>query len=71
MRLALAALGQTQNEPERPTRFDPLDDLDGKEVGLELAHEWTRSLAYGSIFGPWTGSVLNGANLMDGVCPLD
>jgi hypothetical protein len=53
MRLALAALGQTQNEPERPTRFDPLDDLDGKEVGLELAHEWTRSLAYW-----WTGSVL-------------
>ena len=27
-----------------------IEDVNGKEVGLELAREWTRSLAYGSLF---------------------
>jgi adenylylsulfate kinase-like enzyme len=26
-----------------------IEDVNGKEVGLELAREWTRSLAYGSL----------------------
>ncbi len=36
-----------------------IEDVNGKEVGLELAREWTRSLAYGSIFGSWSVKVVN------------
>ena len=36
-----------------------IEDVNGKEVGLELAREWTRSLAYGSLFGPWSIKVVN------------
>ncbi len=36
-----------------------IEDVNGKEVGLELAREWTRSLAYGSIFGNWSVKVVN------------
>jgi len=36
-----------------------IEDVNGKEVGLELAREWTRSLAYGSIFGTWSVKVVN------------
>ncbi|MEX1113751.1 MAG: hypothetical protein WEB53_00775, partial [Akkermansiaceae bacterium] len=28
-----------------------IEDVNGREVGLELAREWTRGLAYGSLFG--------------------
>jgi len=33
--------------------------VNGREVGLELAREWTRSLAYASMFGPWSVKVVN------------
>jgi replication-associated recombination protein RarA len=36
-----------------------IEDVNGKEVGLELAREWTRSLAYGSVFGSWSVKVVN------------
>ena len=36
-----------------------IEDVNGKEVGLELAREWTRSLAYVSIFGTWSVKVVN------------
>ena len=36
-----------------------IEDVNGKEVGLDLAREWTRSLAYGSIFGSWSVKVVN------------
>ena len=36
-----------------------IEDVNGKEVGLELAREWTRSLAYGSIFGTWSVKIVN------------
>jgi hypothetical protein len=36
-----------------------IEDVNGKEVGLELAREWTRSLAYGSIFGSWSVKIVN------------
>jgi replication-associated recombination protein RarA len=36
-----------------------IEDVNGKEVGLELAREWTRSIAYGSIFGSWSVKVVN------------
>jgi replication-associated recombination protein RarA len=36
-----------------------IEDVNGKEVGLELAREWTRSLAYGSLFGSWSVTVVN------------
>ncbi len=36
-----------------------IEDVNGKEVGLELARDWTRSLAYGSIFGSWSVKVVN------------
>ena len=36
-----------------------IEDVNGKEVGLELAREWTRSLTYGSIFGSWSVKVVN------------
>ena len=36
-----------------------VEDVNGKEVGLDLAREWTRSLAYGSIFGKWSVKVVN------------
>jgi len=31
-----------------------IEDVNGREVGLELAREWTRSLAYASMFGQWS-----------------
>jgi replication-associated recombination protein RarA len=36
-----------------------IEDVNGKEVGLELAREWTRSLAYGALFGSWSVKVVN------------
>ena len=33
--------------------------MGGREFGFELAREWTRSLAYGSLFGPWSVKVMN------------
>jgi DNA replication protein DnaC len=36
-----------------------IKDMNGKEVRLELAREWTRSLAYGSLFGSWSVKVVN------------
>lgn len=36
-----------------------IEDVNSKEVGLELAREWTRTLAYGSIFGSWSVRVVN------------
>jgi len=36
-----------------------IEDVNGKEVGLELAREWTRSIVYRSIFGSWSVKVVN------------
>lgn len=36
-----------------------IEDVNGKEVGLELARDWTRSLVYGSLFGSWSVKVVN------------
>jgi replication-associated recombination protein RarA len=36
-----------------------IEDVNGKEVGLEPAREWTRSLAYGSLFGSCSVKVVN------------
>jgi len=36
-----------------------IEDINGREVGLDLAREWTRGLAYGSLFGPWSVKVVN------------
>ena len=36
-----------------------IEDVSGREVGFELAREWTHSLAYGSLFGPWSVKVVN------------
>jgi replication-associated recombination protein RarA len=36
-----------------------IEDVNGKEVGLDLAREWTRSIVYGSIFGSWSVKVVN------------
>jgi replication-associated recombination protein RarA len=36
-----------------------IEDINGREVGLDLARDWTRSLAYGSLFGPWSVKVVN------------
>ena len=33
--------------------------MNGREVGLDLAREWTRSLAYASMFGPWSIKIVN------------
>ena len=34
-------------------------DVNGREVGLDLARDWTRHLGYGSIFGSWPIKVVN------------
>lgn len=36
-----------------------VEDLNGREVGLDIAREWTRGLGYGSLFGPWSVKVVN------------
>ena len=36
-----------------------IEDVNGREVGLDVAREWTRSLAYASMFGPWSIKVIN------------
>ena len=36
-----------------------IEDVNGREVGLDLAREWTRHLGYGSIFGSWSIKVVN------------
>ena len=36
-----------------------IEDVNGREVGLDVAREWTRSLAYASMFGPWSIKVVN------------
>ena len=35
-----------------------IEHVNDKEAGLELAREWTRSLAYGLIFGSWSVKVI-------------
>ena len=36
-----------------------IEDVNGREAGLNLAREWTRSLAHSSLFGPWSVKVVN------------
>ena len=36
-----------------------IEDVNGREVGLDVAREWTRSLAYASMFGPWSIKIVN------------
>ena len=36
-----------------------IEDVNGREVGLDTAREWIRGLGYGSLFGPWTVKVVN------------
>jgi len=36
-----------------------IEDVNGREVGLDVAREWTRSLAYASMFGLWSIKVVN------------
>jgi replication-associated recombination protein RarA len=36
-----------------------IEDVSGREVGFDLAREWTRSLAYVSLFVPWSVKVVN------------
>ena len=36
-----------------------IEDVNGREVGLDTARDWIRSLAFGSLFGPWTVKVVN------------
>jgi replication-associated recombination protein RarA len=36
-----------------------IEEVSGLEVRLDLAREWTRSLAYASMFGPWSVKVVN------------
>jgi replication-associated recombination protein RarA len=36
-----------------------IEDVNGREVGLDLARDWTRHLGYGSIFGSWSIKVVN------------
>ena len=35
-----------------------IEDVNGRDVGLDVAREWTRSLAYASMFGPWSVKVV-------------
>jgi len=41
------------------THSAAIEDVNGREVGLNLAREWTRSLAHSSLFGPWSVKVVN------------
>jgi replication-associated recombination protein RarA len=36
-----------------------IEDVNGREVGLDLARDWTRHLGYGSLFGAWSIKVVN------------
>ena len=36
-----------------------IEDVNGREVTLDLVREWLRGLAYGSLFGGWTVKVVN------------
>jgi len=36
-----------------------IEDVNGREIGLDLAREWIRSLSFASLFGPWTVKVVN------------
>jgi len=36
-----------------------IEDVNGREVGLDLARDWTRHLEYGSLFGAWSIKVVN------------
>jgi replication-associated recombination protein RarA len=36
-----------------------IEEVSGLEVRLDLAREWTRSLAHTSLFGPWSVKVVN------------
>ena len=36
-----------------------IEDVNGREVGLDVAREWTRSFAYASMFGPWSIKIAN------------
>ena len=41
------------------THTAAIEDVNGREVGLNLAREWTRSLAHSSLFGAWSVKVVN------------
>jgi replication-associated recombination protein RarA len=36
-----------------------IEDVNGREVTLDLVRDWLRGLAYGSLFGGWTVKVVN------------
>jgi replication-associated recombination protein RarA len=36
-----------------------IEDVNGREVGLDVAREWIRHLGHGSLFGPWSVKVVN------------
>ncbi|MGA0846278.1 MAG: AAA family ATPase [Luteolibacter sp.] len=36
-----------------------IEDVNGREVGLDVARKWIRGLPYGSLFGGWTVKVVN------------
>ncbi|MBN8459407.1 MAG: AAA family ATPase [Verrucomicrobia bacterium] len=36
-----------------------IEEVSGLEVRLDLAREWTRSLAHSTLFGPWSVKVVN------------
>jgi hypothetical protein len=36
-----------------------IEDVNGREVGLDIAREWIRGLGQGSLFGPWSVKVVN------------
>lgn len=36
-----------------------IEDVNGRDLSLDLAREWTRNLAYGSLFGSWSIKVVN------------
>jgi replication-associated recombination protein RarA len=36
-----------------------IEDVNGREVGLDTARDWIRTLGYGTLFGPWSVKVVN------------
>ena len=36
-----------------------IEDVNGRDLSLDMAREWTRNLAYGSLFGTWQVKVVN------------
>ena len=49
-------------QPDRTPACQPpraIVDVNSREVGLDLAHEWARSIVYTSFSGPWSIKVVN------------